>query len=314
MSDFLMDGGLDVRSQAQHEWEQARRKAMWTQLKSYFLRRDTSLADFQEVLQKMRLRNPRYKGVQDIPLEKIVGSVGRYRDFVADFLPTTPKMAERWERIAELYLHPASGGVPPIEVYRVGELYFVKDGNHRVSVATQLKLPTIEAHVWEYPLEIDPQSVDTGDLDAMLMAAEKQDFFQTTLLDQHFPDHKVQLSLPGGYRELLDEIYDYQDRLAQIDAEDSARPGPMSLPEVAAAWYEMVFTPSLHIIQRHQMMQRFPGRSPADMFIFVRRWQEHLEDHYGHNIRLTQALRAIDDEQQNVAERVWSQVKQWWQH
>lgn len=299
-----------IQSEAQREWEEARQKALWTRLTNFIQRKNIQLENFEEISAKLRLTTPRYKGLQDIPLDKIVGSVGRYNDFIATFLPTTRRMEERWERIAALYLDPTSAGVPPIEVYKVGELYFVKDGNHRVSVASQLQMSTIEAYVWEYPLSIDTNKVDTSNLDAMIVAAEQQDFFNTTKLNEARPKHKIKASLPGAYRELLHEVVLYQGNLQKIDAEDPHAPS-IDLSIAASAWYDMVFEPSVQIIQRDHILDSFPERTATDLFIWLRREQQKLAEHFGHSVHLSEAIQVLDERQQNSWQRTWKTVKNW---
>ncbi|NJL94546.1 MAG: hypothetical protein HC915_12900 [Anaerolineae bacterium] len=169
------------RNAAHDQWTQARRRAVITRLTANLRGREARLIDYDEIAQRLSLRSARYIGCLPILLEKIVGSVGRYQDFTAAFLPVTREMQSRWENVALLFLDPARFP-PPIEAYKVGENYFVRDGNHRVSVARQLKLADVEAHVWEYPLPVKglPPSAD---IDTLLIAYERQDFLETTHLD-----------------------------------------------------------------------------------------------------------------------------------
>lgn len=298
------------KGEAQREWDEARRKALWTRLNAFVRGKNANLVNFEDISERLRLRNQRYRGKQDIPVDQIIGSVGRYNDFLEAFLPTTSKMEERWERIAAVYLNPTSGGVPPIEVYQVGDLYFVKDGNHRVSVAKQLGMAMIEAYVWEYPLEVDTSNIDTCDIDAMLMAVEKQDFYNETHLDTLHPHHDIHLNLPGGYQEMVDEIRQYQARLDIIDQEDPNY-HPTTFDEAVAAWYDMVYEPSIRIIKLSNILEHFPTRTPADLFIWVRRRQHELEEKYGQNVRLTQVIRTLDEQQHNPINRLWKTVSGW---
>jgi len=287
-------------NEARGEWDAARRKAFLSRLSSYVTRKDVRLIDFEDISRQLKLRNPRYKGITEIPLEKIVGSVGRYGDFVAHFLPVTPQMEQRWQRIARVYLDPSSGGVPPIEVYRVGESYFVKDGNHRVSVSRQLGAASIEAHVWEYPVALP----DSGaDIDSLLIESERQDFFECTKLDESNPDHKINVTLPGGYRELLHQILNYRQALEQIDEEEK------NIEEAADAWYAMMYEPAVQIIQRESILRNFPERTPADLFIWTRMEYDRLEQQYGRGVRLTQAVRAVEGKHKNPLARLWGSTK-----
>ena len=96
-------------------------------------------------------------GLQIIPVDRIVGSVDKVRDFDPKFRPRTGRHRQRWERIAEAARRGES--LPPIDVYRIGDMYFVRDGHHRVSVHRALELPTIEADVRLVRTLVDPEDV-----------------------------------------------------------------------------------------------------------------------------------------------------------
>jgi hypothetical protein len=136
-----------AQAAAREYWNQARRKAFWQKFSRAigFSRQPTSLLSFEDVQHTLRLAQNTYRGLQVIPLEKVVGSVGRYHDFTRTFLPLVESDGPRWQRIAEMQM---DTGLPPIELYKVGDAYFVKDGNHRVSVARQFGATEIEAYVW----------------------------------------------------------------------------------------------------------------------------------------------------------------------
>lgn len=289
-------------SEAKSEWDQAKRKAFFSQLSHVLTRRDNHLVDFAEVSARLGLKNQRYLGIDEVPLEQIVGSVGRYQDFTKNFLPTTRKMEQRWARVAGVYLDPLSSGVPPIELYKVGANFFVKDGNHRVSVARQFEMPTIEAHVWEYPIQL-PDVDSESTVDDLLIAAEKQDFLESTGLDHTRPDHNIQLTVPGGYRELLHEIADYQHALETIDG---VRP---SFGDAAAYWYDVLYTLTLMVCDRTKALERFPDRTAADVYIFTRRRQEALRERYGVNATTSQTARALGYAGAVRPKRLWWRIK-----
>jgi len=100
-----------------------------------------------EVVGPLGWRGERYLGLQDIQLDTVAGTVDSRRDFDRKFRPTSNRVRHRWERLdlarrRGVYL-------PPIDVYRVGDLHFVMDGHHRVSIAAATGQKTIEAHVTE---------------------------------------------------------------------------------------------------------------------------------------------------------------------
>ncbi len=146
------------------------------------------LLSYDEVRKMLRLQGAASRGVQEIPLNAIVGSVGRYTDFTRDFLPRRDVNPERWARVKLA----ASGyaGLSPIDVYKIGDVYFVQDGNHRVSVARQLGSEYIQAYVTEVythiPLTKDIQPDD------LIRKAEYSQFLEKTSLDRLRPEFRSQ--------------------------------------------------------------------------------------------------------------------------
>lgn len=147
---------LFIRSQAIIDFGHMLDAAKWYAWGAKLRRQDphlVPLAALQPLLPPQRL----YRGIQDIPLRQIVGTVGRPHDFSRKFHPLQKSALNRW---INLRLLARDSGWPPVQVYQVGNLYFVLDGHHRVSVANYLRFRTIEAEVWAYPvhLEVDPSA------------------------------------------------------------------------------------------------------------------------------------------------------------
>lgn len=138
------------RADAQSDFARARRRRALALLASRLRGEPDDVAvilPFDEVISALGRSGERPLGLRTIDVDSIVGTVDRTREFDRDFRPTTPRMRERWERIAAAQRR--GEAMPPIDVYRVGDLHFVRDGHHRVSVARAQGLPTIEAHVTE---------------------------------------------------------------------------------------------------------------------------------------------------------------------
>src|SRR5215212_8572104 len=124
-----------VAVQAQEDFAHARRRAFLQEIGSFLLRRPNELLSFEQVRQQLPIKSQAYRGVQAIPLTKIIGSLDRYEDFNRNFLPTQTQTQARWENIDRATRSDIA--LPPIQVYRIGDAYFVADGNHRVSVAKE---------------------------------------------------------------------------------------------------------------------------------------------------------------------------------
>ena len=139
------DTGLP-EADAQFDFGRARRRRALSRLAAR-LRREPSdvnvILPFDEVVEALGRRGERRLGLQTIPLDSIVGTVDRSREFDRAFRPTSSRVRPRWERIA--MAQRKGQAMPPIDVYRIGELHFVKDGHHRVSVARELGYDVIEA-------------------------------------------------------------------------------------------------------------------------------------------------------------------------
>lgn len=246
-----------------------RARAFWQEALNLLRGKSAELLSFEEIRQRLRLREESYKGLQDIPLEKIIGSVGRYKDFTATFLPRSNEMKDRWSRV---YASVNSMmGVPPIEVYKIGEAYFVRDGNHRVSVARQIGAKTIQAHVTELPtsFRLEP-GMTMADID---QAATYLAFLDETQLGRMRPHHiNMQLSEPSRYPELLGHIYLHARVMEQFRGE------PVSMELAAADWYDNVFRPAVTLIRKYNILEttgEAPQRTEADLYLWL---VDHLRD------------------------------------
>ncbi|MFN8459757.1 MAG: hypothetical protein U0401_34765 [Anaerolineae bacterium] len=253
--------------QSNFEFSQARQRAFIEEWLNFFTGRSTELLSFDEIKQKLNLQDAAYKGLHEIELAKIVGSTGRYRDFTRTFLPKSDLTQERWRRVDEV-AH-SEMGFPPIEVYQVGEVYFVRDGNHRVSVAHTHGAKTIEAYVIEYKTPVPVESQD--DLDDILLKMEHTEFFEQTHLDQLRPEHEIRFTEPGRYR-LLQEHIIVHKYLREVAC------GCEILPEEAVTgWYDQVYMPIVQLIREREVLKQFPGRTEADLYAWLSLHRAALE-------------------------------------
>ncbi len=256
--------------QSNLDFSSARQRAFIEEWFSTFTGRPSSLLSFDEVKEKLRLQDSAYKGLQEVELDKIVGSTGRYRDFTRTFLPKSDRSENRWRRV-DAVAHSGTG-FPPIEVYKVGEVYFVRDGNHRVSVARLHKAKTIEAYVIEYKTAVPIDKQD--DLDAILLKMEQTEFFEMTRLDKIRPDQNVIFTEPGRYRLVLEHITFHKFlRETECGCE-------ISYEEAVGSWYDGVYTPLVQLIQERGVLKHFPNRTEADLYAWLILHRAALEDEF----------------------------------
>jgi hypothetical protein len=142
---------MNLNEQVDADFTRARRRARLRAVVARIRREHTSnrLLSFDDVRRGHLVADNRlYRGTRVVEVDEIVGSVGRWRDFDRSFLPVRTSMAERWKRIDRAFQRDED--LPPVELYEVGEAYFVVDGHHRVSVARYHDVPTLEAAVVEF--------------------------------------------------------------------------------------------------------------------------------------------------------------------
>jgi len=219
-----------------------------------------------------------------IPLDKIVGSVGRYNDFTRDFLPKNHSMLDRWVRVEQAM--ESLEGTPPIEVYRVGDVYFVADGNHRVSVARASGLDALEARVIDIPSAIDLETGDT--LDEAIIKAERARFLAETGLGERVPVVDMYLTRPGGFTRLLELV-----RLHQRFLYDE-RGSEVTLQDAAEDWYCTSYQLTIETIRDRQLLRRFPNRTAADLYVWL--WSHIVEtyERAGERVLPEEAVAALE--------------------
>ena len=142
---------MDLNEQVDADFTRARRRARLRAVVARVRREHTStrLLSFEVVRRELSVANKRlHRGTRVVEVEQIVGSVGRWKDFDRSFLPARASVGHRWKRIDRAFQR--GEDLPPVELYEVGEAYFVVDGHHRVSVARYHDVPTLEAAVAEF--------------------------------------------------------------------------------------------------------------------------------------------------------------------
>lgn len=212
-----------------------------------------------------------YRGLQEVSLDRLVGSLNRYQDFTRTFLPRQTSDRARWARLD--FLSGWGSGLPPVELHLVGGVYFVADGNHRVSVARAAGARTVQAYVWEYPTRValSPE-VDVNEL---ILKEEQLGFLEQTRLDRQRPGIQIECTIPGAYRELLEHIAVHRYFLGLERQEE------ISYGEAAGSWCDHVYRPAVEAIHRHRVLAAFPGRTETDLYLWVMRHLYFLRERYG---------------------------------
>jgi len=270
---------LIFTERARADFETALRKRFWRSIWSWFTQTNNNLLPFDEIRKALPIRGQHELGMKQIPLDKIVGSVGRYHDFDRAFLPRFPFLRSRWVSIDSAQLQDVV--LPPIDVYKIGDVYFVRDGNHRVSVARQRSQAFIDANVVEIvsPVPLTPQT----NIDEMIRQVEKIEFFEKTRLDKLRPGVQIEFTLPGGYSKLLEHIDVHRWFMGE------ARKSPVPYDEAVMSWYDEVYLPMVHVIECNEILKNFPNRTEADLYIWIIEHLWYLREEYQEDISMQQA-------------------------
>jgi len=260
------------RIRAIQDFDSARARAFRRSLLTILTGRAQRLRSLEPLLRAAGLEGRSFGGVQEIPIDRIVGSVApevKTGDFDPGFLPINRRMRERWTRIYQAMVE--GDELPPIDVYKVDDNYYVIDGHHRVSVARNLGRPMINARV----INIKTRAPFGAEIDAeaLLKAAEYATFLEVTQLHRTRPEARLECSRLGRYDEIMKHIIGHRYFLSLEQHRD------VPLQEAAASWYDHVYHPIAEAIRRHKVLEQLPGWTEADLYVEVtRRWMALSEE------------------------------------
>lgn len=264
---------IEIRLEAVERYHQGIRHAEINDLWAHMRGTNSSLLKFEEVATRLHIRQQIPIGHQMVLLRHIVGSVGRYREFTKDFLPRAAVMQDRWVAV-DVALN-SMRGVPPVDLYKIGDAYFVIDGNHRISVARANGNSDIEARVIECQTERHYTLEDFAS-DQWAFKAAYDDFMAETELDC--------LSLQDSF--LVSELEYYQTLLQHIAVhrylsnQRHADGGMLSWKEAVLSWHERVYKPVVEAIRRRQLLKHFPKRSETDLYVLITQYRERVAEAY----------------------------------
>jgi Lrp/AsnC ligand binding domain/ParB/Sulfiredoxin domain len=221
-----------------------------------------TVKSFKENQKKEEAFDYRDRGIQTVPLDRIVGSVGRYHDFDSRFRPKEHVDSERLEKIRAAVRSGVS--LRPVDLYQIKDEYYVLDGNHRISVAKEFGFQDIDARIIEFI-----PSKETLD---NVIYRERADFNDKTRLSQ-----AIDLTEMGQYVRLLDQIDKHRQYLAQEQLT------PISLEQAARDWYKTIYRPLTAIIQNGKLLDSFPGRAIGDLYVYIsfHQWEKRGARKYG---------------------------------
>jgi hypothetical protein len=274
----------DVHQQAAEDFSKARGKALFSRIQHFMDVDRDNLLSFNDVKEILRPKSETYRGMQAISIDLIVGSEGRYRDFNKYFLPRAEYLRSRWERVDVARLKDII--LPPIQLYEIGGVYFVRDGNHRVSVARSQGVEFIDAEVTSLSSEITiSPSMTKDELRINLIAYEKKIFYEKTRFGELTGCGDLDFSAAGQY----DVIYNHI--LVHKYYQNQQVAGEIPFVESMVSWYTNVYSPIITIIREERLYLRFPGRTPGDLYVWIVKHWDFLKKKYGGGFSIPEAAR-----------------------
>ena len=272
------------RVQAQEDFSKARNKAWINEMQHVMHPDKKRLLSFNDVKKILKPKNEVYIGLKTVPIKKIVGSEGRYNDFDNRFLPRSNELKQRWVNVDQAHLSDIV--LPPIQLYELGGLYFVRDGNHRVSVAKTQGVEFIDAEVISLQSEVQlPPDVRLDTLLAAVIRYEKRVFYNET----HFGDltdyWDLDFTEAGRYDVIYNHIlvhkyYINEQQHTEIDFSDAL-----------ISWFQTVYLPVIAVIDKYKLLSNFKDRTKSDIYVWIVKHWDRLKQKNGNDFSLDDAAR-----------------------
>jgi hypothetical protein len=270
------------QAMARSDFSKLRTRETITRILSLLKTQRDEMLSLGDVRSLLRPDSETYRGMRTVALDKIVGSEGRYKDFNRAFLPRHDKMMRRWIHVD--LAHYQNITLPPIKLFEIGGVYFVRDGNHRVSVAKAQGAEFIDAEVISLSSQITLSPHMTRDeMKRAVIEFEKKRFFQATHLDRLRPACCLDLTEVGRFDELLGHIREHKWYINLKMTEE------IPFEQAAVSWYDNVYLPIISIVRESKLLLRFPESTEADLYVFVGKHWSELVKRYGPLFTLEEA-------------------------
>lgn len=255
-----------INEQARADFQRARFKAFMNRVWASISGKPTTLLSYDDIKEKLHIGGPIYRGVKTVRVDQIAGSLNRYHEFDRVFLPASDTLADRWQRVNRAFYQELS--LPPVVLYKVGQVYFVVDGHHRVSVAREQGQIYIEAEVRECSTRVNiTPDIRLEDLEIL---ENKVHFLERTSLDKLIPGANIKLTIPDGFERMLEHIAVHRYFMGLDWKRD------ISEEEAIKDWYHNVYMPVINVIRDTNIIKEFPEKTEGDLYLWVLDHQHYL--------------------------------------
>ena len=271
------------KAQSEDDFNKAHTKAFINEIQHLLSPEEASLISLNDVKQMIKPNNETYVGMKVIPIDKIVGSEGRYNDFDNRFFPKSTHLKNRWQHVDEAAIQDIT--LPPIKVYEIAGLYFVRDGNHRVSVAKTRGTEFIDAEVVSLQSEIKLKKADSlKEIIKQIINYEKRVFYSETGFGDITDYWCLDFSSTGRYDVIYNHILTHKYYLnLNKDTE-------ISMEEAIKSWFYNVYFPLVSIIREKYILRSFPNRTLGDLYVWTVRYWDDLKQKFGGDVPMDMAV------------------------
>jgi hypothetical protein len=273
-----------IQHQASGDFSRARTKEVFSRIMHFVNPDRNKLLSFNDVREILKPSGESYRGIEAVPIKLIVGSEGRYRDFNKYFLPRSEHLRSRWQHVDEARLTDIN--LPPIQLYEIGGVYFVRDGNHRVSVAKSMGIEAVDAEVTSLTTEVKPDMntrMTMDELRSSLLKCEKQVFYEKTGFGTLTKCDTLDFSMPGRYDVIYNHILVHKYYLNEHSE------GEIAFEDAMVSWFNNVYMPIIDIIDQEHLLGAFAGRTKSDLYVWIVKHWDLLKKKYGIHYSLKEA-------------------------
>lgn len=275
-------------NETEQDFTKAYNKAIVSGIQHLLNRDEASLISFSDMKKLLKPENECYEGIKTVPVAAIVGSEDRYKDFDKEFFPKNIHLKSRWERIDDA--HRKDIILPPINLYELGGLYFVRDGNHRVSVAKAMGVEFIDAEVVSLKTEIKLKpGLSYQKMKKQVINYEKRVFYSETNFGDITDYWCLDFSATGQYDVIYNHILTHKYYINQNQTEE------ISMDVAITSWFKTVYMPIIDYISKKHIIKRFPGRTSSDLYVwFIKYWNE-LKQKFGEDCSLDKTVQDFSE-------------------
>jgi hypothetical protein len=271
-----------INYQARDDFNKARSKATISGILNALTPERQKLLSLGDIRRLIKPKSETYIGMKAVDINLIIGSEGRYNDFNRTFLPKKEFIRSRWESIDKAHLK--SIILPAIKLYEISGSYFVRDGNHRVSVAKLQGVLSIDAEVIRLDTEISlTPGMSLKAMEEAIIVYEKNHVFSNTDLKSIIDPDILNFSAPGRFHEILRHIQGHKYFINEDRTEE------ISFQDAGISWYNNLYKPIIDIVKDEHILGRFPGRTEADLYMWIIKHWHELKERNGNQFSLQEA-------------------------